>query len=255
LDTAGRIAGVSSIARDISQRKEAERVLRDSEKLALVGKLAASTAHSIRNPLTSVKMRLFSLGRTLELSESQREDFDVISEEIRNIDHIVSHFLEFSRPPEIKKKKVSPSGIVDVAVRLLRHRLESYDSDIELKREQPLPPVMIDPNQLEEVLVNLLVNACEAMGIGGKIVISEKASVVAPLGRVVVIRVSDNGPGIPEAVRESLFEPFFSTKEGGTGLGLSIAARIIEDHGGRLTVDSQEGKGATFTIILPNEEK
>jgi PAS domain S-box-containing protein len=253
-DTQGRIVGASSIARDITEQKEAERVVRDSEKLALVGKLAASTAHSIRNPLTSVKMRLFSLGRRLNLSESESEDFDVISEEIRNVDNILRSFLEFSRPPQIEKKMLSPSQVVDAALRLLHHRLESYNAEIELERQQRLAPVMIDPNQLEEVLVNLLVNACEAMGIGGKIVISEKQSTLHSLGQVVIITVSDDGPGIPQAIQESVFEPFFSTKEEGTGLGLSIASRITEDHGGKLTVDSQVGKGTSFRIILPCEE-
>ncbi|MBW2170867.1 MAG: histidine kinase, partial [Deltaproteobacteria bacterium] len=208
-------------------------------------------AHSIRNPLTSVKMRLFSLGRSLELSETQREDFEVVSAEIRHVENIVRNFLEFSRPPKLKKEELSPSDVVDRALQLLKHRLESHDTHFKLERTQRLPEVMADPDQLEEVLVNLLVNACEAMGIGGRIAISEEEDKVEPFGRVVVIRVSDNGPGIPEGIHEELFQPFFSTKEEGTGLGLSIAARIVEDHGGRLDVESQQGKGAIFTITLP----
>jgi signal transduction histidine kinase len=219
-----------------------------------VGKLAAGIAHSIRNPLTSVKMRLFSLGRTLELSEAQREDFEVISAETRHVENIVRNFLEFSRPPKLKKKKLSPSDVVDRALELLKQRLESHDTHVKLERPQRLPEVIADPGQLEEVLVNLLVNACEAIGIGGKIVISEEEGRVEPLGRVVIIRMSDNGPGVPEGIHEKLFQPFFSTKEEGTGLGLSIAVRIIEEHGGRLDVESQEGKGATFIITLPSKE-
>jgi PAS domain S-box-containing protein len=254
MDANGGIVGASMIARDISERKEAERVASESEKLAVVGKLAAGIAHSIRNPLTSVKMRLFSLGRTLELSEAQREDFEVISAETRHVENIVRNFLEFSRPPKLKKKKLSPSDVVDRALELLKQRLESHDTHVKLERPQRLPEVIADPGQLEEVLVNLLVNACEAIGIGGKIVISEEEGRVEPLGRVVIIRMSDNGPGVPEGIHEKLFQPFFSTKEEGTGLGLSIAVRIIEEHGGRLDVESQEGKGATFIITLPSKE-
>ncbi len=244
---------------DVDQTKinleRSQEHLLQSGKLALVGRLSAGMAHSIRNPLTSVKMRLFSMGRTLDLSETQKEDFDVISEEIRHIDNIVQNFLEFSRPPKLKLQKVSPSNVVDMALQLLRHRLESYGADVKLDRQRRLPEIVADPEQLKEVLVNLLVNACEAMGGSGRIVISEQGGIIEPLGRVVVIKVSDNGPGIPEAIQDKLFEPFFSTKEEGTGLGLSIAARIVEEHGGWLNLKSKEGKGATFTITLPSKEK
>ena len=237
------------------QLERSQEHLLQSEKLALVGKLAAGMAHSIRNPLTSVKMRLFSMGRTMELSETQKDDFDVISEEIRHIDNIVQNFLEFSRPPKLKMQKVSPSDVVDMALQLLRHRLESYGANIKLERQRRLPEIAADPEQLKEVLVNLLVNACEAMGGGGRIVISEQEGIIEPLGSVVVIQVKDNGPGVPETIQDTLFEPFFSTKEEGTGLGLSIAARIVEDHGGWLNLRSHRGKGATFTITLPCKER
>ena len=222
-----------------------------AEKLALVGKLAAGMAHSIRNPLTSVKMRLFSLGRTLDLSAPQKEDFDVISDEIRHIDTIVENFLEFSRPPKLKVQRVSPSDVVDSAVKLLEHRLKSYDVSIDINRKRPLSEIQADPEQLKEVLVNLVVNACEAMDGGGSIVINEEEGLKDPFGRVVVVRLSDNGPGISTAIKEKVLQPFFSTKEEGTGLGLSIASRIVEQHGGKLEFSSEEGKGTTFTIILP----
>jgi signal transduction histidine kinase len=222
-----------------------------SEKMAMVGKLAAGVAHSIRNPLTSVKMRLFSIGRTLDLSPTHQEDFEVIAEEIRHIDTIVANFLEFSRPPKLMMQKVSPSDVVDMALQLLRHRLESYNVEVKLKRSRPLPEVWADPDQLKEVLVNLLTNACEAMKGGGSIVIQEGETFLQSIGQVVTIQVSDNGPGIPESVQDKIFQPFFTTKEEGTGLGLSIATRILGEHGGWLDLDSQEGRGTTFTINLP----
>jgi signal transduction histidine kinase len=229
--------------------------LEQAEKWALVGKLAAGVAHSVRNPLTSVKMRLFSMERTLALSPSQKEDFEVISEEIRHIDTIVGNFLEFSRPPKLKMQKVSLSDAVDMAVQLLRHRLESYDVKVHVKRNGRLPEISADPDQLKEVLVNLMVNACDAMVNGGKITIEEEQSRAENLGPVVILRVSDNGPGVPESIQAKLFQPFFSTKEEGTGLGLSIATRIVEQHGGWLDLKSQEGQGATFIITLPAGEE
>ena len=229
--------------------------LLQSGKWALVGKLAAGVAHSIRNPLTSVKMRLFSMERTLQLTPTQREDLEVISEEIRHIDTIVRNFLEFSRPPKLKMQKVSPSDVVDMALQLLKPRLESYGVAVTLDRDLRLPEILADPEQLKEVLVNLLVNACDAMAGGGLITIAEEEGMAPAVGHVVTIRVSDNGPGIPENLQDKVFQPFFSTKEEGTGLGLSIASRIIEDHGGWIDLTSREGAGTTFSITLPFREQ
>ncbi len=237
-----------------SQLERSQERLLESKKLAMVGKLAAGVAHSIRNPLTSVKMRLFSLGRSLDLSLTQKEDFEVIAAEIRHIDTIVRDFLEFSRPPKLKIQQVSPSDVVDRALTLLNHRLESYGVQVELRRPARLPDLWGDPEQLKEVLVNLLINACEAMAGGGQVTISE-ADKPGAAGRLAVLEVRDSGPGVPTSIQDKIFQPFFSTKEEGTGLGLSIAARIVEEHGGRLEVTSQEGQGATFRITLPYKEE
>ena len=234
--------------------EKSRETLLQAEKMALVGKLAAGMAHSIRNPLTSMKMRLFSLGRTLDLSTLQQEDFDVISEESRHIDNIVQNFLEFSRPPKLRMQKISPSEVVDLVIQLSQHRLESCDVDIKLNRKHPLPGIQADPEQLKEALVNIVVNACESMERGGSIIIHEEEAFEAQSGRVSMIRLTDNGPGIPESIQEKVFQPFFTTKEEGTGLGLSIAARIVEEHGGRLDLISKEVEGTTFTIILPIKE-
>jgi signal transduction histidine kinase len=225
--------------------------LLQSEKLALVGKLAAGMAHSIRNPFTSVKMRLFSLSRALELTETQRDDLRVISEEIRHIDAIVQNFLEFSRPPRLQIQQVSPSSVVDQALQLMVHRLKSYAVDIHLQRKDPLPEIPIDPEQLKEVLVNLIVNACEAMESDGRIIITEEVTQVDALGPCAMLRLADNGPGIPPEILQKVFQPFFTTKEDGTGLGLSIASRIIEEHRGILEIESDQDQGATFRILLP----
>ncbi len=222
-----------------------------SEKMAMVGKLAAGMAHSVRNPFTSVKMRLFSLNRSLKLSGTQKEDFDVISEEIDHIDTIVQNFLEFSRPPRLKMQSASPSTVVDTAIQLLRYRLESYHVKVTVHRDKILPAIDADPDQLKEVLVNLIVNACEAMTGGGAIDIRESLSGTPPDRQQAKIRIIDNGPGIPPAVIKKVFDPFYTTKEDGTGLGLSIVSRIIREHGGRVDLTSTEGRGTTFSIVLP----
>ncbi|MFY9704408.1 MAG: ATP-binding protein, partial [Desulfobacterales bacterium] len=208
-------------------------------------------AHSIRNPFTSVKMRLFSLNRSLELNEEQEEDFDVISAEIRHIDTIVQNFLEFSRPPKLQMQSISPSNVVDSTIQLLGHRLRSYDVQLKIERSQHLPVVSADPEQLKEVLVNIIVNACEVMGKGGTITIQEEVVRDDSKQPSACIKISDTGPGIPSNIIEKILQPFFTTKEQGTGLGLSIAARIITEHGGRIDVSSIVGHGATFLISLP----
>jgi signal transduction histidine kinase len=226
----------------------------EAEKMALVGKLAAGTAHSIRNPLTSVKMRLFSLSQSINLKGPQKEDVEVISEEIGHIDSIVQNFLEFSRPPRLRLEHVSPSDIVDLAIRLLRQRLESCGVNVVIKRTNRLPATQLDPEQLKEALVNIVVNGCEAMSRGGSILIKEEEREVTPEGRVLIIRVSDDGPGIANSLQQKVFEPFFTTKEEGTGLGLSIVSRIIQEHGGWVDLESKEGEGTSFIIILPFKE-
>ena len=217
-----------------------------AEKLAMVGKLAAGMAHSVRNPLTSVKMRLFSLNRTVSLTDDQADDLMVISEEIEHIDTIVQNFLEFSRPPKLQMQKVSPSAVVDMMLQLLTHRLKSYDVSVTREQKESLPEITCDPEQLKEVFVNLVENACQAMGRGGIITISEQV-----VANNCVIHIKDNGPGMSDKIREKIFHPFFTTKEEGTGLGLAIAERIIENHGGAIGVESREGEGTCFIITLP----
>ena len=222
-----------------------------AEKLALVGKLAAGMAHSIRNPFTSVKMRLFSLGRSLDLTEYQKEDFDVITKEIKHIDTILQNFLEFSRPPKLIMQSFSPSNVVDQSIQLLEHRLKSYDVTVKVVRQDPLPRINIDPEQIKEVLVNLIINACEAIRHHGRILISEEIEKNSRGREFATIRISDNGQGISQTDIDKVFEPFFTTKEEGTGLGLSIASRIIDEHGGILEVTSAKDGGTTFTITFP----
>jgi signal transduction histidine kinase len=244
----GLIEGIDQTQTELEKSREH---LLHAEKMVVVGKLAASMAHSIRNPLTSVKMRLFSLDRSLDLNPQQKEDFQVISEEIVHIDGLVQSFLEFSRPPKLRMQRVSPSEIVDLALKLMTHRLESYQVSVQVVRHGRLPVVQADPDRLKEVLVNIMVNACEAMKGGGSMVIREEEALDPSLGQVAVVRVRDTGPGIVEGLRAKIFEPFFTTKEEGSGLGLSIAFRIVEDHGGRLDLESGEGQGAEFSLILP----
>ncbi|MBU1611633.1 MAG: histidine kinase [Proteobacteria bacterium] len=225
-----------------------------ADKLALAGKLAAGVAHSVRNPLTSVKMRLFSLGRSLRLDPTQAEDFEVITEEIGHIDTVLQNFLEFARPPLLRKEHTTLSEVTENAVRLLKHRLDSYGVELETALSQGAKPLNADPERLKEVLVNLLLNACEAMPGGGRIRISAHNKTDISGRQLAMLHIRDWGPGIAANLLERIMEPFFSTKEDGSGLGLAITNRIVMEHGGTFTASRPDDGGMLFEIALPLKE-
>lgn len=224
--------------------------LEQSERLALVGKLAAGVAHSIRNPFTSVKMRLFSLSRSLDLSIAHEEDFQVISDEIGRIDNIIQNFLEFSRLPKLKMETCHIYPVITSVIQLLEHRLKTYDVHTKYIKSRFNPVIFADPDRIREALINLIINACEAMESGGDIEISEEITDDS----TVRIKIKDSGPGIPEDVKEKILNPFFTTKEYGSGLGLSIVHKIMTEHGGSISFESEEGKGTVFILSLPSGE-
>ncbi|MBC2717841.1 MAG: hypothetical protein HF978_21265 [Desulfobacteraceae bacterium] len=201
--------------------------------------------------MTSINMRLFSLKRSLELKDIQQEDFEVVSEEMRRLDNIVRNYLEFSKPHKLKKQRINISQVIDMTLDLLRYRLELHSVEVIRKQSDNLPLIDADPELLKEVFVNLMVNACEAMENGGEIVISEEEALAENIGRAVLVKVKDNGPGMSEEVRKRILGPFETTKADGTGLGLFIAVRIIEEHGGTLELHSKEGQGTTFSLTFP----
>lgn len=238
-----------------SELEQSQELLMNSEKMALVGKLATEVAHSIRNPMTSINMRLFSLKRNLAMTDVQQEDFEVVAEEMRRLDNIVRNFLEFSKPHKLKKQRLEISKIIDTTLDLLSYRLELHSVTVVREKSLHLPPIEGDPALLKEVFVNLMVNACEAMETGGKIIITEEEALAENIGRALLIKVRDNGPGMSEEVQKRVLEPFETTKPDGTGLGLFIAVRIVQEHGGTLSLFSKEGEGTTFAITLPASEE
>lgn len=251
---------VHGLIKDVDHtRTELERSrerLLHSEKMAVVGKLAAEMAHSIRNPLTSIKMRLFSLEKGLGPMPAQVEDLEVVSNEMRRLDNIVGNFLEFSRPPRLRMQRIDIHEIVTLSLQLLEKKIERQA--IEVRRHSPrmeLPAIEADPELLKEVLINLMVNACDAMAEGGHLILKEEEGVAEHIGRAILVMISDTGHGIPEAIQDKVMDPFFSTKEEGTGLGLSIARRIVEEHGGRIEMRSREREGTTFILTLPALEE
>ncbi len=231
---------------------ESEAIIERQEKLASLGTLAAGVAHEIRNPLTAIKFRLFSL-KQASPAFAHNEDAQVISSEINRLDRIVKDFLQFARPSEPEFVRVPAERLLQDVGELLRSELEK--AAIELRLEAPGTTwVRVDTQQLKQILINLIQNAADSIGQKGTITLRanrETAEFDQGIRPAVVLQIADTGPGIPPEVEKRLFDPFFSTKEGGTGLGLSIAARNVEKNGGRLRYQTELNRGTIFEIVLP----
>lgn len=227
---------------------DAQRQLLQANKLASVGRLAAGVAHEINNPLTGVLTYSSFLLKRAEKDSEMKEDLEVIVRETKRCREIVKGLLDFSRQTVSEKRPTSVNDVVNDACRIVKNPLSMQKAAIALNLGENLPQVHADPGRMQQVLVNLLVNGGDAMAdAGGTITVTTDL-----VEDGVRIRVADTGSGIEPADLDKIFEPFFSTKgTRGNGLGLAIVWGIVEEHGGRLTVDSEVGKGATFTILLP----
>ena len=226
------------------------------QKLASLGVLATGVAHEIRNPLTAIKLRLFSLKKAVGPAVAENDDFQTIRSEIDRLEHLTKSFLEFARPAEPQNARIKSSELLQSVQRLLAPELESRKININVDAAEPLE-FHGDQQQLQQVLINLAQNARDSMPSGGTITLRAHSGVaMLPAGRApaVLLDITDTGAGIAPEVQERLFDPFFSTKEGGTGLGLAIASRIIEQHGGLIQFSTRPGQGSTFTIVLPKEK-
>lgn len=232
-------------------------LLERQEKLATLGTLAAGIAHEIRNPLTSLKARLYTLEKHLQAVPAARKDTDIISGEIARLERIVQEVLSFARPSEPKLETMAADLVMEEVKGLMASTLENRGVQLVVETSPGLL-IRADSGHLKQVIINLVRNAAEAIPDVGTITLRTRAA-RAPLGKrdtdSVILEISDTGKGIPPEAEKRLFDPFFSTKETGTGLGLPIAARIIERHGGMLQYQTRQGRGTTFGVVLPREFK
>lgn len=233
-----------------AKNRELEAFVFNAEKLASMGKLAASVAHEIRNPLTSLKIRLFSIRKAVGDDPRLQRKFQIVSEEMDRLERVVHNFLEFSRPPALVLQDCEIAALIEKTLVLFGHRFSEARIRFEKRVDGDLPRVRVDPEQLQQVFVNLLSNAVESMSAGGRVRFSANTEKAGD-GAQVVVRIQDDGPGIPAEIRLKVFDPFFSTKEEGTGLGLCISKQIVERHGGRLTLEEQDQPGTCFAVWLP----
>jgi signal transduction histidine kinase len=236
---------------------ESDTIIERHLKMAHFGELAAGIAHEIRNPLTAIRARLFTLQKTLMADTPAYEDALVIRTEIDRLNRIVTDFLQLARPAEPRLAPVSAEPFLREVRDLFAPQCERQS--IELKIESANGARFVaDAQQMKQVLINLIQNATDSIEVDGTITLRARQDTRRLKERatdVVVLEVQDTGAGIPLEVQNRLFDPFFSTKQGGTGLGLSIAAQIVNNHHGKLEFQTQPGHGTTFAIVLPAEQK
>ena len=225
---------------------ESQATIVRQEKLASLGELAAGVAHEIRNPLTAIKFRLYSLKKSLPASMADNEDAVVIGGEISRLERIVKDFLQFARPSEPEFVAIPTLRILQEVHDLLKPQLKKASIELNLETAGPVW-VRADTQQIKQVLINLIQNSADSIGHDGVITLRARNGTSS----LAVMEVIDTGRGISSEAQKRLFDPFFTTKEGGTGLGLPIAARIVEKHGGELRYQTQLNHGTTFSIVLP----
>ena len=220
-----------------------------SEKLASLGELVAGIAHEINNPLTGILFFASLLQSNPKLEQTLKNDVETVIRETKRCAGIVKGLLEFARCSTPQKNLCCVNEISDKALALIEHQLLFKDVTVVREYADDLPELLLDPDQFEQVLVNMFLNAGQAMRGEGVLKVT---SLVDRRQACILVKISDNGCGIPEANLAKIFDPFFSTKENkGTGLGLSVSYGIIEEHGGGIDVQSEPGQGTTFTIRLP----
>jgi two-component system NtrC family sensor kinase len=225
-----------------------------SEKLASLGQLVAGIAHEINNPLSGILMFATLFAEDRSLPKGMRDDALIIVRETQRCAGIVKRLLEFSRNSIPRKKLKALPGIMDDTMALLEHQASLGNVEIVRNYQPDLPEILVDPNQIEQVFVNMVVNACQAMPNGGRLNI---AMHLDSDRHYLVTTIEDTGQGIPSENLTKIFDPFFTTKDqltnglAGTGLGLSVSYGIIQNHGGRIGVESEVGTGTIFTVELP----
>ena len=242
----GCLVGASALITDLTAVRKLQEEVRRKDRLAAIGQLSAGIAHEIRNPLGAIEGFTELLARKLH-DHSTQQLLGEIVHEVKHLNHIVTNFLAFAREPQLHYEPTDISALIDNTVTLL---LSTHPHPVTLASRLPtgLPLVPVDPNEFRRALFNILINALQAMPDGG--VLQVDAAVDDDW---LTVTVRDNGPGIPDAVKDRIFNPFFTTKDEGTGLGLAIAHKIVDGHRGVIEVDSAPGMGTAFTIRLPLE--
>ena len=248
----GELAGIIGVFQDLSSIKQMEERMRQADRLATIGRLAANIAHEIRNPLASMSGAIEVLTRELPRGGPHDRLIEIVLHESDRLNQIVKEFLEYARPAPLHPLPMNVGEVLDEVLLLLEHR--ALPPDLKIAREYDgTATARVDPQQFRQAIWNLCINALEAMPAGGELRIGA-GIVTQRKTRKLEVWVADTGTGIDPESLLHIFEPFFSTKPAGSGIGLALVHRVIQDHGGDIEVRSEPGVGTTFTLRLPLAE-
>ena len=247
-DEAGTVLGALEVFNDLTEVKRLEAEVQRVQTLAALGEMAATVAHEIRNPLGGIAGYAGMLERDLAADDPNRRLVHKITEGVGRLNRIVVSLLNYTRPLSLNVHPVNLAALVEETTAFFAIDIERSREDIRIERAFPADELIcrVDPEQLQQVILNLLQNAMQAMPEGGAIEVGLRAE-----GNTGVLIVGDTGVGMDDEVREKLFTPFFTTKEDGTGLGLVTSKKIIDAHNGQIRVDSEPERGTQFSISLP----
>lgn len=242
----GQYLGFMFILQDLSELRQLETKIRQREKLAAIGDLAAGIAHEVRNPLSSIKGYVTFLGSLFEQNSENRKVAEMTGEEVDRVNRVISELLEFARPSDLKPVKTDICGLIDHSLGIVAQEAAFTGITIHRQLDRTLPELLIDPDRITQVLLNLMINAIQAMDRGGQLLARADRR-----GETVVVEISDTGRGISPEDEANIFNPYFTTKKNGTGLGLAIVHKIVENHGGYVRTESRAGVGTRVSITLP----
>ncbi len=249
-DGRGQTMGILVVINDITELKELEARMRQSDRLAALGTLLAGLAHEIRNPLSAIKTFVQLLPKKISNPAFFDKFQTTVPRELNRINDLIETLLELARPPKLEFKITSLTDCLAQVEGLYRDKLEAADINLEIVEQGPLPDLWADREHLVRAFSNLIVRAQQAMPAGGNITIK-----AGPLAGGVRIQFTDTGVGMEESTKDNIFNPFFTTKDTGTGLGLAMTHKVIQEHGGDIQVDSIPGAGTTLTLTLPGVQE
>jgi PAS domain S-box-containing protein len=247
-DDSGRVIGSSSVVKDVTSYRNLEKQLADAEHLATLGELCAGLAHEIKNPLAGIKGAIDVIRGSLPAADRHHAILSDVLHEVDRIDRVVRDLLNYAKPKPLSHASIELPALVKRIVSIVRATSNHNSIPIEVCQLSPLPGFTGDETQIEQVLLNLLLNAQNAMPSGGHI------EVVLDYDRdaaAIKMEVRDNGSGIPEPLQKKIFQPFFTTRPEGAGLGLAICLRNVQYHGGTIDVHSEPGRGTTVAVRIP----
>jgi len=247
----GAVWGTIILCRDLTEVQSLKREVETSRRLASLGRLAAGVAHEIRNPLSSIKGFATYFKERYRDNPDDQKTSEIMIQEVDRLNRVITQLLEFARPPVIQKKRASLQSLIQHSLRMIERQASAKEIQVLSHLPSDVKEVDLDPDGINQVLLNLYLNAIEAMERGGRLTVSLYREKRSPW---VKIMVSDTGKGISKEDLEHVFDPYFTTKQSGTGLGLAIVHKIIEAHRGEVRAESEIGRGTTVSILLPVTE-